>query len=298
MTNNVKHTHPNWLQLRQCLQEFIKTTRSNNTSNSWINGFNSTVYWCFLVSTTVTISSEYVYQLSTVIVKSGVFLRGPCIPHPLFVLSNMTSCAVIYSLAAQKGVMPPLYNWCRYLLVGRNILHWHGRQLVFHSNMWVTYSFHSPHFIYLALPAMTQFSEWQHSSFGSLSTSINGYRHHPSASHTCSFQGLQPNHFTCGLHLSSVDTLVDIHDPSHNFLFFHPREALLVGGWVTALPSFSCGILFPSPPEEVVLHGVGLVHLSHVWQLPINKGTPTSDVTRRSQFQWRTCDYPCWLVTS
>ena len=102
-------------------------------------------------------------------------------------------------------------------------------QLVFHSDMQVTYPFHSPLFIYLALPAMTQFSEWQHSSFGSLSASINGYRCHPSASHMCSFQGLQPNHFTCGLHPSSVDALVDIHDPSCNFPFFHPREALLVG---------------------------------------------------------------------
>ena len=136
--------------------------------------------------------------------------------------------------------------------------------MVLHSNTQVTCPFHSPHFIYLALPAMTQFSEWQHSSFSSLSASVNGYRHCPSASCACSFRGLQPNHFTCGLHLSSVDALVDVHDPSHNFLFFHPREALLVGHWVTALPSFSCGILFSSPPKEVVLCGVGLVHLSHV----------------------------------
>ena len=77
-------------------------------------------------------------------------------------------------------------------------------------------------------------------------------------------QSLQPNHFTCGLLPSSVVTPVDVHDPSHNFPFFHPREALLVGRWVTTLPCFSCGILSPSPPEEVVLHGVGLVHLSHV----------------------------------
>ena len=53
-----------------------------------------------------------------------------------------------------------------------------------------------------------------------------------------SFQGLQPSHFTCGLHLSSVDALVDVHGISHNFPFFHPREALLVGHWVTALPIF------------------------------------------------------------
>ena len=116
----------------------------------------------------------------------------------------------------------------------------------------------------LALPAMTQFSESEHSSFGSLSASINGYRHHPSALCTCSSKGLQPKHFTCGLHLSSVDTPVDIHDPSHNFPFFHPWEAFLVGHRVTALPSCSCGIMSLSPPREVVLQGVGLVHLSRV----------------------------------
>ena len=86
----------------------------------------------------------------------------------------------------------------------------------------------------------------------------------PSALHMCSFQGLQPNHVTCGLHLSSVDASVDVHGRSHNFPFFHPREALLVGHWVTALPLSSCGILPISPLTEVVLHGVVLVHLSHI----------------------------------
>ena len=86
----------------------------------------------------------------------------------------------------------------------------------------------------------------------------------PSALHTCSFQGLQPHHVTCGLYLSSQDALVDVHGRSCNFPFFHPREALLVGHWVTALPLSSCGILFLSPLTEVVLHGVGLVHLLHV----------------------------------
>ena len=113
--------------------------------------------------------------------------------------------------------------------MSRSILHQGSRPMALNSDMWVTCPFHSPHFIYLALPAMTQFSEWQHSSSSSLCTSINGYRHHPSALRTCSFGGLQPNHFTCGLHPSSVDAPVDVHDPSHNFPFFHPREALLVG---------------------------------------------------------------------
>ena len=61
---------------------------------------------------------------------------------------------------------------------------------------------------------------------------------------TCSFWGLQPHHVTWGLHLSSVDVPVDVHSRSHNFPFFHPREALLVGHWVTTLPLFSCGVHF------------------------------------------------------
>ena len=63
-----------------------------------------------------------------------------------------------------------------------------------------------------------------------------GYRCHPSALRMCSFQGLWPNHLACGLHLSSVDAAVDIHNPSHNFPFLHPREAFQVGHWVTTLP--------------------------------------------------------------
>ena len=112
----------------------------------------------------------------------------------------------------------------------------------------------------------------------------------PPALHMCSFQGLQPNHITCGFHPSSVNAPLDVHGRNCNFPFFHPREALPVGHWVTALPLSPCGILFLSPLTKVVLHGVGLVHLSHIWWLPIHKGMPISDVTRRSQFQWRTHD--------
>ena len=135
--------------------------------------------------------------------------------------------------------------------------------MILHPNMGVLSHF-TPPSIWSALPALTQFSEWQHSSFGSLSASFNGYRCHPSALCMCSSRGLQPNHLTCGLHPSSVDAPVDVHNPSCNFPFFHPWEAFLVGHWVTTLPSCSCGIIFLSPPKEVVLQGVGLVHLSHV----------------------------------
>ena len=162
--------------------------------------------------------------------------------------------------------------------------------------MGVTYPFHSP--LFSVWPCLL----WPSSVSGCICHGVHylpasmGIDIIPSTLHTCSFRGLQPHHITWGLHPSSVDTLVDVHGRSHNFLFFHPREALLVGHWVTTLPLFSCGIHFISPLTEVVLHGVGLVHLSCVWWLPMYKGTPTSD-TMKSWFWWRMCDLPCWFIT-
>ena len=162
----------------------------------------------------------------------------------------MTTCSVICSLAALKGIVPTLHNRCRYLLVSRSILHQGSRPMALHSNMWVTCPFHSPHFIYLALPAVTQFSEWQHSSSSSLSASINGYRCCPSAfTYIFLWRSATKSLYMWSSPILS-GALVDIHDPSCNFPFFHPREALLVGCWVTTLPSLSCGVFFPSPPKE------------------------------------------------
>ena len=48
----------------------------------------------------------------------------------------------------------------------------------------------------LALPTMTQFSEWSYSFWGSLSASINGPWLLPSTTHACSFWGQWPHHFT------------------------------------------------------------------------------------------------------
>ena len=62
----------------------------------------------------------------------------------------------------------------------------------------------------------------------------------------CSFWCLHPLHITWGLHPSSVDALVDVHSRSHNFPLIHPREVLVAGHWVTALPPLSCGIIIYS----------------------------------------------------
>ena len=196
--------------------------------------------------------------------------------------------------------MPLLYNWHRYLWEGRSIPCQSAGWFMPFTLTWGLFTCFTPPYYVFVWPCLL----WPSSVSGSIPLLVHylpasmGYRCHPSALCTCSFWGLQPNHLTCGLHPSSVDAPVDVHSPSHNFPYFHAREALLVGHWVTTLPSFSCGILLSSPPMEVVLHGVGLVHLSHVWQLPIHKGMPTSDAMRRSHFQWRTHDYPCWFITS
>ena len=172
--------------------------------------------------------------------------------------------------------MPLLYNWCGYLF--RWVGTFHIREadcFILHSDVGVVYPFHSPHFVWLCLPwpslVIGRIPLWVHYLPASMGIDVI-----PSALCTCSFWSLQPNHFTCGLHPSLVDAPVDIQGISCNFPFFHPREALLVGCWVTTLPLFSCGISPSSPLTEVVLHGVGLVHLSCVWWLPIHKGMPIS----------------------
>ena len=184
---------------------------------------------------------------------------------------------------------PPLYRWQGSLFWWVEVFCMRAvrQALSFLLTLGVLTHFTSPSFC-LALPTMTQFHEWSHSLWGSLSASIN--RHWCCSLcllHMFFLRSAAASHF---LRSSPVfcDAPVDIHGWSHNFPFIHPREALLVGHWVTTLPLFSCGIHFISPPTEVFLHGVGLVHLSHAWWLPLHKGMPTCDVMRRSQFQWRT----------
>ena len=74
--------------------------------------------------------------------------------------------------------MPLLYNQCGYLFrwVGVFLIR-EADYFILHSDMGVSYPVHSTPFC-LALPTMTQFSDWLHSSSGSLSTSINGYTCH------------------------------------------------------------------------------------------------------------------------
>ena len=141
----------------------------------------------------------------------------------------------------------------------------------------------------------------------SMSSCVSHGAHYPMASMgsniipsaICTWSGGCPHplHITLGLHPSFVDAPVDINSRSCNFPLIHPMEVLLARHWVTAHLLFSCGVFTSSLPMEVGLHGVGLVHLSHAWQTPIHKGTPTSDMMRRRQFWWRMCDHLHWSIT-
>ena len=59
--------------------------------------------------------------------------------------------AVIFCLAALKGIKPSLHSQCRYLSVGRSILCQSGRHLTLHPDMGAACPFHSPlHLVGLA----------------------------------------------------------------------------------------------------------------------------------------------------
>ena len=90
--------------------------------------------------------------------ESGVFLRVCMYPPFSFKEHDLVLCH--FCLAALKGMKPSLHNGCRYLSVGRSIPCQSGRPVALHPDTWAACPFHSPHFIWLALPAMTQFSEW------------------------------------------------------------------------------------------------------------------------------------------
>ena len=124
-----------------------------------------------------------------------------------------------------------------------------------------------------------------------------GWDVYPSAKCTWSCRHPHPLHITWSLHPSSVDAPVDIHRRSHSFPLIHPREVFLAWCWVDIRPPSSHGAVLLSLPLRVGLTGVGLVHLSHTWWTPIHKGTPASDMTRRSQLWCRMHDCLHWSVT-
>ena len=75
----------------------------------------------------------------------------------------------------------------------------------------------------------------------------------------CPFRGLQANHFTCGLHLSSVDALVDIQSTSHNFPFFPPQGSFTgrSSGDCLAIFLLWCPLFITSNGGSLALGGTG-----------------------------------------
>ena len=165
------------------------------------------------------------------------FLGGLCDIPPILE-EHVLMCWLSILVTSLEGIMPPLYRQ------QGSLLRWVGAfcirevdYVVLLSEIGVTYPFHSSHFVWPCL-------QWPSSVIACIPLGVHyppasmGIDIIPSALHMCSFQGLQPNHITCGLHPFSVDVPVDVHSRSHNFQFFDPREALLVGHQVDCLTTF------------------------------------------------------------
>ena len=129
--------------------------------------------------------------------------------------------------------------------------------------MGVTYPFPSPPFC-LALPTVTQFCNWSHSSWGSLSTSVNGYRHH-SLSLTYVFlprSAVKSHHLWSSPVLSGCSSRSPWQKPQ--LPIFPPRGSFTGRLLGVCLITF----LLWCPPSSISYRGslvwVRLVHLSHV----------------------------------
>ena len=117
----------------------------------------------------------------------------------------------------------------------------------------------------LALPTVTPFCDWSCSSWGSLSASINGYR--------CHSLYLMPYMFlprsaakSCYLWSSPVLSGHSSRCPwqKPQLPIFPPQGSFTGRLSGDCLTTFLLWHPLFSPLTEVVLHGVGLVHLSHV----------------------------------
>ena len=129
--------------------------------------------------------------------------------------------------------------------------------------MGVIYPFHSPHFC-LALPNVTQFHDWSHSFWVSLSASINQHRHHslylmymflPRSASTSHYLWSSPNLSGC----SGRHPWQKLQLP-----IFPPQGSFTGRSLGNCLTTFLLWHPLFSPLTEVVLCRVGLVHLSCV----------------------------------
>ena len=210
----------------------------------------------FLINNTANCSSEFFWGGDILrLFKPVVWeeLRGfiqlpPCfLEEHVLVLWLLILISSLFSSSSflMEGMKPPLYRQWGSLSQWVGAFHIREVDRCCHSS-WhgVTYPFHSPLcYVWPCLPWPSSVSGHIHCEVHYPPASL-GIDIIPSALCMCSFWGLQPHHITWGLHPSLLDAPVGIHSRSHNFPFFHPREALLVGHRVTTLPLFSFDILF------------------------------------------------------
>ena len=193
-----------------------------------------------IVLTTLSISVSYHKQYCHYQFKvlGGYFLglsraivwnfRG-LIQHTPILVDHILMHWLSILVTSLEGMMPPLHRQQVSLFRWAGAFHIrHVDYFVFISDTGVTYPFHSPHFVWTCLPAclpaMTQFCDWLHSPWGSLSTSINRYTHHSLCPMYMFLPRSVTHHITCGLHPSSVDAPVDIHGRNHNLPFSTPGK--------------------------------------------------------------------------
>ena len=148
---------------------------------------------------------------------------------PLLGRAHPCALAVDSGFGFLEGMMPPLYRQLG------SIFRWVGAfcirkayYLVILSNMggYLTISLLP---FYLALPIMTQFCDWLHPSWGSLSNSINKYRHQS----LCLTYVFLPKSAAKSYYLWSSPVISGCSSrcpwEKLQLPIFHPREALLVG---------------------------------------------------------------------
>ena len=196
-----------------------------------------------------------------------------------------------------EGMKPPLYRQGGSLFQWMRVFCIREVDRCCHSSWHRGYlSFSLPPLLCLALPTVTQFHEWLHSSWGSLSACINGHWHHslhlmyvflPRSAATSHYLRSSPILSGCCGRCPWWKSQLPIFPPQGSFTGRSSGDQLTIVLLWHLLSFTSC---------RGRLAWVRLVHLSHAWQLPIHKGTPISDVMR-SQFWWRTHDLPCWFIT-
>ena len=222
----------------------------------------------FLINNTVNCSSEFFFEGGDIprLFKPIAWeeLRGFIQLPPHFLeehvlmlwLSILVSSLFLSSLFLMEGMKPPLYRWQGSLFQWVGAFHVREVDRCCHSSWHREYLLISlPPLLCLALPTMTQFHEWLHSSGCSLSTSTNGHWHHS----LCLMYMFLPRSAATSCYLRSSSILGGCSGrcpwQKLQLPIFPPQGSFTGRSLGDPLPLFSCDILFLSPLTEVVLHG-------------------------------------------